>query len=127
MTSSNTATASNVAPQGFKVLLDTYFQGWTGFAYDENDAPVAFATVEEALADLQEAFDSVNAAARDGERPSDQSYSARDFAIRALASAELCAVGLVSDKIVLLDGAGKPIASDAAFARINRSGRFGEN
>jgi hypothetical protein len=127
MTSIVTATASNLAPHGFEVLLDTYFQGWTGFAYDENDAPVVFATVEEALVDLQEAFDSVSAAARNGERPSDQSYLARDFAIRALASAELCAVGLLSDKIVLLDGAGKPIASGAAFARINRSGRFGDN
>jgi hypothetical protein len=108
-------------------LLDTYFQGWTGFAYDENDAPVAFATVEEALADLQEVFDSLSAAVRDGERPSDQSYSARDFAIRALASGELCAMGLESNKVVLLDRAGNPIASDAAFTRINRSGRFGEN
>jgi hypothetical protein len=109
----------------FEVLLDTYFQGWTGFAYDENDAPVAFASVEEALVDLQEAFDSLDSAVREGERSPDQSYSSKDFAIRALSTGDLCEVGLSGGKVALLDEAGNPITSEAALARINQTGRFG--
>jgi len=109
----------------FEVLLDTHFQGWTGFAYDEDDAPVAFASVEAAIADLQEAFDSLESAVREGERAADQSYSAKDFAIRALSTGDLCGVGVSGGKVTLVDGVGNPITSKAALAEINRSGRFG--
>lgn len=116
-----------MARHGFEVLLDTYFQGWTGFAYEENDAPVAFASIEDALADLQEAFDSLSSAVRAGDRAADQSYSPDDFAIRAIATGDMCRVGLRAEKVFLRNSPGNPITDEATLARINRTGRFEPN
>ena len=64
-------------------------------------------------------------AVRDGERASDQSYSAGDFAIRAISTGDLCGVDVSGGKVTLVDGVGNPITSKAALAEISRSGRFG--
>ncbi|MEQ1936164.1 MAG: hypothetical protein ABL962_20095 [Fimbriimonadaceae bacterium] len=85
----------------FEVLLYTYFGGWTGFAYDDNDEPVKFGTIEEALADLQSAFDIWARQIVEGERTIDQAFSPDDFAIRSGRSGELCRI-LVSRNEVML-------------------------
>src|SRR5690242_6978762 len=68
----------------FEVLLYTFFDSWTGFAYDDYDVPVHFDTVQDALEDLQEAFDIWQSQIDEGERMPDQGFSPDEFAIRSL-------------------------------------------
>ncbi len=108
----------------FEVLLYTYFDGWTGFAYDENDKPVNFGTVEEALADLQSAFDIWARQIIDGERAPDQAFSPDDFAIRSRRSGELCRIVASRNEVMLRASNGRRIQNSFELARINSTGRF---
>ncbi len=108
----------------FEVLLYTYFNGWTGFAYDENDKPVNFGTVEEALADLQGAFDIWARQIVEGERTPDQAFSPDDFAIRSKRSGELCRIMASRNEVMLRAKDGRRIQSSFELARINSTGRF---
>jgi hypothetical protein len=103
--------------RGFEVLLYTFFDGWTSFAYDENDDSVTFSTVQEALRDLQSAFDIWEAQIKDGERGIGDSYLPSDFAIRSTATNERCGLAL--------DGGQIRLQSSAEFAKINATGQFG--
>lgn len=108
----------------FEVLLYTYFDGWTGFAYDDNDEPVNFGTVEEALADLQSAFDIWARQVFEGERTPDQMFSPDEFAIRSRYSSELCRIMVSRKKVILRARDGRRIQSSFDLARINSTGRF---
>lgn len=108
----------------FEVLLYTYFDGWTGFAYDDNDEPVNFGTVEEALADLQSAFDIWARQIVEGERTPDQMSSPDEFAIRSRFSSELCRIMVSRNKVILRARDGRRIQSSFDLARINSTGRF---
>ena len=118
------ALAGKPGSHEFELLLHTYFSGWTGFAYDENDNPVSFSAVEEALADLQSAFDIWERQIRDAERAPNQSFSPDEFAIRCVTTSELCRLGIAEEKVVLRDENGVPINSPSDLARINLTGRF---
>lgn len=124
------AEADAARPSGdhkFEVLLYTYFSGWTGFAYDEEDHEVAFNTVEEAIEDLQEAFDVWSQQVRDGEREADQSYDPSDFAIRCATTADMCGVKLRDGRVKLNPASGVVVEDRSEFSKINESGRFGRN
>lgn len=108
----------------FEVLLYTYFDGWTGFAYDDNDEPVNFGTVEDALEDLQGAFDIWERQVAEGERTPDQGFSPDDFAIRSRRTGELCRIAASRNKVVLRTRDGRKIQSSLELARINSTGRF---
>jgi hypothetical protein len=108
----------------FEVLLYTYFDGWTGFSYDENDVPVNFGTVEEALDDLQGAFDIWARQIAEGERTVDEGFSTDDFAIRSRRSGELCKIVTSNNKVMLRTRDGRKIQSSIELARINSTGRF---
>jgi len=109
----------------FQLLLDTFFSGWTGFGYDENENPVTFSAVEEALADLQSAFDIWEQQVRDGERAPDESYSPDEFAISCVTTGEMCRIAMSGDKVVLKRSDGVPIKGAKDLATINLTGRFG--
>jgi hypothetical protein len=108
----------------FEVLLYTYFDGWTGFAYDENDEPVNFGSVEEALADLQSAFNIWVRQIAEGERTPDQGFAPDDFAIRSRQTGELCRIAASNNEVMLRTRGGRRIRSSFEFARINSTGRF---
>jgi hypothetical protein len=114
----------NSRTQEFEVLLHTYFDGWTGFAYDDNDEPVNFGTIEEALEDLQSAFDIWTRQIAEGERTPDQDFSPDDFAIRSRWTSELCRIAASSNKVMLRTRGGRKIQSSFELARINSTGRF---
>ena len=109
----------------FQLLLDTFFSGWTGFGYDENENPVTFSAVEEALADLQSVFDIWKQQIRDGERAPDESSSPDEFAICCVTTGEICRIAMSGDKVVLKRGDGVPIKGASDLAAINQTGRFG--
>ena len=108
----------------FEVLLYAYFDGWTGFAYSDNDEPVYFSTVQETLTDLQSAFDIWARQIAEGERTPDQSFSPDDFAIRSRQTGELCRITASNNQVILRTREGKKIQSSLEFARINSTGRF---
>ena len=108
----------------FEVLLYTYFDGWTGFAYDEDDHPVKFGAVEEALADLQDAFKIWDQQILEGERTPDQSFSPDDFAIRSVVTGDLCPIAVSKNEVVLRGKDGKALASHIELEKINLTGRF---
>ena len=108
----------------FEVLLYTFFGGWTGFAYDEDDRPVKFGEVEEALADLQDAFRIWDKQILDGERAPDQSFSPHDFAIRSVITGDLCHIAVSKNVVVLTGKDGKALASQIELEKINLTGRF---
>ncbi|MGH6628354.1 MAG: hypothetical protein ACREB3_01325, partial [Burkholderiales bacterium] len=108
----------------FQVLTYTYFDGWTGFAYDEYDKSVNFETVEEALTDLQSAFDIWERQISDGERTPDQSFSPDEFAIRSLSSGELFRIAMSRGGVVLQTKDGRKIENALDIARINSTGHF---
>ena len=114
----------NSRPHEFEVLLYTYFDGWTGFAYDEYDHPVKFGAVEEALADLQDAFTIWEQEIRDGERTPDQSFSPDDFAIRSVVTGDLCPIAVSKNVVGLRGKDGKTLASQIDLEKINLTGRF---
>ena len=108
----------------FEVLLYTYFEGWTVFAYDEDDHPVKFGEIEEALADLQDAFRIWDQQILDGERTPDQSFSPDDFAIRSVVTGDLCHIAVSKNVVVLTGKDGKALASQIELGKINLTGRF---
>lgn len=108
----------------FEVLLYMYFDGWTGFAYDEYDHPVKFGAVEEALADLHDAFRIWDQQILDGERTSDQSFSPDDFAIRSVLTGEMCPIAVSKNEVSLRCKGGKSLASQIELGKINVTGRF---
>jgi len=108
----------------FEVLLYTYFDGWTGFAYDEYDHPVKFGSVEEALADLHYAFRIWDQQILDGERTPDQSFSPDDFAIRSVVTGDLCPIAVSKNVVGLRGKDGKSLASQSELKKINATGRF---
>lgn len=108
----------------FEVLLYTYFDGWTGFAYDEDDHPVKFSAVEKALADLQDAFRIWDQQILDGERTPDQSFSPDDFAIRSVVTGDLCHIAVSKNVVVLRGKDGKALATHIELEKINLTGRF---
>jgi hypothetical protein len=108
----------------FEVLLYTYFDGWTGFAYDEYDHPVKFGAVEEALADLQDAFKIWDQQILDGERTPDQLFSPDDFAIRSVATGDQCPIAVSKNVVVLKGKGGKTLTSHVELEKINLTGRF---
>ena len=109
----------------FQLLMDTFFSGWTGFGYDENENPVTFSAVEEALADLQSVFDIWKQQIRDGERAPDESYSPDEFAICCVTTGEICRIAMSVDKVVWKRGNGVPIKGACDLAAINQTGRIG--
>jgi hypothetical protein len=109
----------------FQLLLDTFFSGWTGFGYDEDENPVTFNGVEEALADLQSVFDIWEQQIRDGERTPDESYSPEEFAICCVTTGDICRIAMSEHKVVLKRSDGVPINGAKDLATINLTGRFG--
>ena len=109
----------------FQLLLDTFFSGWTGFGYDENENPVTFSAVEEALADLQSVFDIWEQQIRDGERAPDELYSPDEFGICCVTSGEKCRIAMSGGKVFLTRSDGVPIKGASDLAVINQTGRFG--
>ena len=109
----------------FQLLLDTFFSGWTGFGYDEDENPVTFSVVEEALAYLQSVFDIWKQQIRDGERASDESYSPDEFAICCVTTGEIWRIAMSGDKVVLKRDDGVLIKDAKELATINLTGRFG--
>ena len=111
----------------FQVQLNTFFGGWTPFGYDEEDRPVTFSSVEQAMKDLQAFFDMLLEAVREGDREADQSYDPNDFAIRCVTTADLCGVTLRDGRVLLSPAYGTVVTDRSELSRINASGRFGQH
>jgi len=53
---------------GFEILQFSLCEGWVNNLFDGNNKPHVFATLEEAIAELQEEFDDWQAEMRKGKR-----------------------------------------------------------
>lgn len=66
---------------GYEILQFSLCEGWVNNLYNGNEKPLVFATLEDALAELQEEFDDWAAEITAGTRGKDEGYDIGEFQI----------------------------------------------
>lgn len=108
----------------FELLHCIWLNEFINNLLDEHDKPIVFDSVEEALADLQDDFDTWAEEIRRGERERDEGFSPEEFLVRCVETDAPCELKLVGKKLVLISNGGRQLRSKRDFVRINRIGLF---
>lgn len=85
----------------YKILQFSLCEGWVNNLYDGNDKPLVFATLEDALAELQEEFDDWEAEIRAGERREDEGFDIGEFQLLCAETAKAYELGWKNGKIIV--------------------------
>ncbi len=75
--------------------------GWINNLYDGNDEPYVFASLEEAIAELQVEFDDWQSEINAGERDEDERYDISSYEIVCNTTGLVCALDLVDRKVIV--------------------------
>ncbi len=89
---------------GYEILQYSLCDGWVNNLLDGEDKPCVFATLEEAVAELQGEFDDWSAEMRSGERDADDGYDIGTFQIKCAATGALHSLDLVAGRVALISG-----------------------
>ncbi|MBI5846549.1 MAG: hypothetical protein HZB31_01095 [Nitrospirae bacterium] len=89
---------------GHEILQYSLCEGWINNLYDDNDCPYVFASLEEAIAELQEEFDDWQAEIATGERDEEDSYDISTFQIACNITGVAYELDLVAGKVVVIHG-----------------------
>ena len=89
---------------GYEILQFSICDGWVNNLYDGKDKPYIFATLEEAITELQEEFDEWYAEIKAGERDKDEGYDICTFQILCDATGEVYALDLIEGKVLVSQG-----------------------
>lgn len=87
----------NIRKSGYEILQYSLCEGWINNLYDSSDCPYVFATIEEAVAELQEEFDDWQTEIDIGDRDKEEEYDIRSFQI-------ICNATGVRHELDLIDG-----------------------
>ena len=70
-----------IRKSGYEILQYSLCEGWINNLYDSSDSPVVFASLEEAIAELQEEFDDWQTEIKAGDRDEEAGYDITTFQI----------------------------------------------
>ena len=79
-------------------------EGWVNNLYDSNENPYVFATLEEAIAELQEEFDDWQAEIEAGDRDEEDGYDISTFQIICNATEEIYKLDLIDGRVIGFSG-----------------------
>jgi len=79
-------------------------EGWVNNLFDGNDNPCFFATLEDAIAELQEEFNDWYSDIEIGERRKDEGYDICAFRIICSETGVAYELDLLDDKIIVVNG-----------------------
>ncbi len=88
----------------FEILQYSLCEDWINNLYDSNDCPYVFATIEEAIAELQEEFDDWQSEIAAGERDEEDCYDIATFKIVCNDTGVAYELGLIAERIVVIRG-----------------------
>jgi hypothetical protein len=80
---------------GYELLNFVWLEGFKPFYFDGKGQTLRFSTLEGAIAELQDDFDTVAREIEDGEREADCGFSPDEFQIRCVDSGERFDVDLI--------------------------------
>jgi len=86
---------------GYEILQYSLCDGWVNNLLDGEKNPYVFATLEEAIAELQEEFDDWNAEIQAGDRAKDDGYDICAFQIKCAATGIVYALDLIEGKVAV--------------------------
>lgn len=89
------------AKNGYEILQYSHCEGWVNNLYDENKNTYVFATIEQAIAELQEEFDDWNAEIKAGERDKADHYDITTFQIKCIETGKVYALDLIGGKVIV--------------------------
>ena len=89
---------------GFEIFQFSLCEGWVNNLYDGNDNPYVFATLEEAIAELQEEFNDWQAEIETSERGKDEGYDIGTFQIICNATGMVYGLDLIEGKVIVSQG-----------------------
>lgn len=91
--------------RGYEILQYSVCDGWVNNLLDREKNPYIFATLAEAVAELQEEFDDWNAEIQAGDRDEDDGYDISTFQIRVTATGAVYALDLKEGMILAVNAA----------------------
>jgi len=95
---------STITKSGFEILQFSLCEGWVNNLYDGNENPYVLATLEEAIAELQEEFDDWQAEIEAGDRDEEDGYDISTFQIICNKTGVAYVLDLVAGKVVVIHG-----------------------
>jgi len=90
-----------MAHNGYEILQFSVCDGWINNLYDEKNKPCVFATLEDAIAELQDEFDEWHAEIKAGERGKDEGYDICTFQVKCIATSVVYALDLIEGKVLV--------------------------
>lgn len=93
-----------IKKSGYEILQYSLCEGWINNLYDGNDIQYVFATIEEAVAELQEEYDDWHAEIETGERSKDDRYDISSFQIICNATGVRHLLDLIEGKVFVSHG-----------------------
>jgi|WetSurSiteA1Bulk_404760.scaffolds.fasta_scaffold25133_3 hypothetical protein len=95
---------STITNSGFEILQFSLCEGWVNNLCDGNENPYVFATLEEAIAELQEEFYDWQAEIEAGGRGKDDGYDICTFRIICNKTGVAYELDLVAGKVLVING-----------------------
>jgi len=108
----------------FELLHYVWLEGFTNNLLDAFDEPVVFNSIEEALEDLQDDFDTWTEEIRKGEREREEAFDPKEFSVRCVETDAHCELKLANGKLILIANDRRKLKSKLDFEEINRTGLF---
>jgi hypothetical protein len=93
-----------MAKSGFEILQYSLCEGWINNLYDGNENPYVFATLEEAMAELQEEFDDWQTEIEAGYRDEEDGYDIITFQIVCNATGKISELDLIDGRVIVFGG-----------------------
>ena len=93
-----------ITDSGYEILQFSLCEGWVNNLYDDNDNPYVFATLEEAIAELQEEFDDWQAEIDAGYRDEEDGYDISTFQIVCNATEKIYQLDLIDGRVIVFNG-----------------------
>lgn len=87
--------------RGYEILQFSLCEGWVNNLYDGNEQPFVFATIEEALSELQEEFDDWANEIVAGIRGKDEGYDIGEFQILCAETSKVYELGLKGGEVII--------------------------
>ena len=106
----------------FELLNYVWLEGFRSYIFDEHDKPFLFSSIEEAIEELQDDFDTWAQEIKDGER--EYGFDAEEFMIRCVETNACCNVELLNGKLHLVPDDRRARVPRQEYERINRTGLF---
>ena len=94
----------DIRKSGYEILQYSLCEGWVNNLYIDSDTPYVFATLEEAVCDLQDEFDDWQAEVINGLRGEDEDYEIEAFRIIDNNTGIVYELDLIEQQIVIVGG-----------------------